>query len=373
MKFIFNILVINTLLFNFLIVKTAFQSSIFSEVNLDNKGQNVIVSPLSIFQVLGLTTNGAKNITQSEMVSTLEATSLDNLNNINLKLKNIIQEFVSVELANGVMSTFDPIKSFVKICDKYEAPIEKLLSKNQVNDWCSKKTHGKITEIIDELSPNTVMLLLNAVYFRGEWTYPFNPERTYNGTFYNFGKEEKKVEIMTQTQIFKFYKDSEIQAIELPYKNDSMSAIILLPNKDMDLNTYINLYNVNDEFINKVLEGMIETGVKLNMPKFEVGFYMKLKEVLKRLGMVKPFEIDADFSGINGEGGLYINEVIHKTYLKVDEIGSEAAGVTIVDMRKNGIFAEVEMDINRPFILIIKSNDLPKNNNFLFMSKIEKL
>lgn len=373
MKFILNFLIINTILFNDLIVKTSFQASIFSEVNLDKTGKNVIVSPLSIFQVLGLTTNGAKTTTQFEMISTLETTSLDNLNNLNLKLKDIIKEFVSVEMANGVLSTFDPIKSFVKICDKYESPIEKLLSKNQVNDWCSKKTHGKITEIIDELDPNTVMLLLNAVYFRGEWTYPFNPEHTYNGTFYNFGKEEKKLEIMTQTQIFKFYKDKEIQAIELSYKNDSMSAIIILPNKEVDLNNYINLYNVNDEFINKVLEGMIDTGVKLNIPKFEVGFDMKLKEVLKRLGMVKAFEVNADFSGINGAGGLYIDDVIHKTYLKVDEFGSEAAGVTIVDMRKNAILPQVEMDINRPFILIIKSNDLPKNNNFLFMSKIEEL
>ena len=373
MKFILSVLIITSFLFNYLIVEAAFQTSIFSEVNLDNKGKNVIVSPLSIFQVLGLTTNGAVDTTQYEMLSTLETTSLDNLNSINLKLKDIIKEFVSVELANGVMSTFEPIKSFIKICDKYEAPIEKLLSKNQVNEWCSKKTHEKITEIIDELDPTTVMLLLNAVYFRGEWTYPFNPDHTYKGEFYNFGKEAKKVEMMTQTHEFMFYKDTDIQAIELPYKNDSMSAIIILPNKDEDLNEYINLYNINDEFVNKVIEGMVETGVRLNMPKFEVGFYMKLKDVLKRLGMVKAFEIDADFSGINGEGGLYIDDVIHKTYLKVDEIGSEAAGVTVVDMRKSEILAGVEMTIDRPFILIIKSKDLPNNNNFLFISKIEEI
>ena len=82
------------------------------------------------------------------MLTALEETSLDDVNSVNLKIMRTIKEFVSVELANGVMSTFEPIKSFIKICDKYEAPIEKLISKNQVNDWCSKKTHGKITEII---------------------------------------------------------------------------------------------------------------------------------------------------------------------------------------------------------------------------------
>jgi len=153
---------------NVLIVNSTFQSSIFSEVNKDYQGENVILSPLSIFQVLGLTTNGALGTTQKEMISTLESSTLDNLNNINLKIIDKIKKFVTVELANGVMSRFEPIKTFSKVCDKYQAPIEKLVSKKQVNDWCSKNTHGKITEIIDELSPGTLMLLLNAVYFRGK-------------------------------------------------------------------------------------------------------------------------------------------------------------------------------------------------------------
>jgi len=365
--------ILSTILLNVLIVNSAFQTSIFNEVNLDFQGENVILSPLSIFQVLGLTTNGGVGITQKEMISTLEASTLDNLNNVNLKIKDIIKNFVSVELANGVMSIFEPIKSFSKVCDKYEAPIEKLISKKQVNDWCSKNTHGKITEIIDELNPATVMLLLNAVYFRGEWTYPFNPEATKGGVFYNFGKEEKKVEMMLQTHEFNYYEDSQIQAVELPYKNDSMSALIILPNKDVDINNFINQNNVNDDFFKKVIDGMKSRNVKLSLPKFEVGFYSKLKNVLQRLKMETPFTGAADFSGINGSGGLYIDDVIHKTYLKVDEIGSEAAGVTIVDMRKSLPINVVGMEVNRPFIVILRSSELPKDNDFLFMAKIEEI
>ncbi len=375
MKYLINIFITYCLLFSILKVNASFQSSIFSEVNLDNNGKNVIVSPLSMFQVLGLTTNGAVGETQSEMLSTLQATSLDSLNSINLKVIQKIKDYVTVELANGVMSKFTPIKSFSKMCDKYEAPIEKLISLEQVNEWCSEKTHGKITEILEELNPATVMLLLNAVYFRGEWVYPFNPEKTFTGTFYSNAKavkNVKKVEFMTQIHSFNYYQNKEIQAIELPYKNDSMSAVILLPNKDVDLNDYVNLNNVNDEYINKVLDGMVETSVQLILPKFEVEFYSKFKEVLQRLGMLKAFD-DADFSGINGAGGLYIDNVIHKTYLKVDEIGCEAAGVTVVDMRKGLPLVDAIMDVNRPFILIIKSSELPKNNNFLFMAKIEDI
>ena len=365
--------ILSIILLNSLIVNSTFQSSIFSQVNRDFKGKNVILSPLSIFQVLGLTTNGARGTTLKEMISTLQSSTLQNLNNINVKIINKIKKFVSVELANGVMSIFEPIKSFSKVCNKYEAPIEKLLSKEQVNNWCSKKTHGKITEILDELNPATVMLLLNAVYFRGEWTYPFNPKATTGGRFYNYGKEEKKVEMMSQSHEFKYYQDSQIQAVELPYKNDSMSALIILPNKDIDINNYINQNKVNDDFIKKVIGGMKSTYVKLSLPKFEVGFYSKLKEVLQKLKMVTPFSDAADFSGINGSGGLHIDNVIHKTYLKVDEIGSEAAGVTIVDMRKGLPPNAVAMEVNRPFIVILRSTELPKNNDFLFMAKIEEI
>ena len=365
--------ILSAILLNALIVNSTFQSSIFSEVNPDFKGKNVILSPLSIFQVLGLTTNGAVGTTQKEMISTLESSTLDNLNNINLKIIEKIKKFVTVELANGVMSRFDPIKTFSKVCDKYEAPIEKLVSKKQVNDWCSKNTHGKITEIIDELSPATLMLLLNAVYFRGEWVSPFNPDNTRGGIFYNFGKEEKKVEIMTQTHEFNYYQDSQIQAVELPYKNDSMSALIILPNKDIDINNYINNKNVNDDLVKKIDNGMKSTYVKLSLPKFEVGFYSKLKDVLRRLKMEIPFTGAADFSGINGSGGLYIDDVIHKTYLKVDEIGSEAAGVTVVDIVKSLPPIDADMEVNRPFIVILRSSELPENNDFLFVAKIEEI
>ena len=367
------LLILSIILLNSLIVNSSFQSSIFSETNLDFKGKNVILSPLSIFQVLGLTANGGVGRTLREMISALECSTLQNLNYINLNIINKINNFVSVELANGVMSRYEIIRSFSKVCYKYNATIEKLISKKQVNDWCSKKTHGKITEILDELNPATVMLLLNAVYFRGEWTYPFNPKTTTGGVFYNYGKEEKKVEMMSQTHEFNYYQDSEIQAVELPFKNDSMSALIILPNKDIDINNYINQKKVNDDLIQKVINGMKSTYVKLSLPKFEVGFYSKLKEILQRLRMVTPFSGAADFSKIYGFSGLYIDDVIHKTYLKVDEIGSEAAAVTVVDMRKGLPRIGAEIEVNRPFIVILRSSELPKKNDILFIAKIEEI
>ena len=367
------IIFINVILLNILIVNTSFQSSIFAETNLDNNGENVLLSPLSMFQVLGLTTNGAYGTTQKEMLSTLQAESLSELNSVNVQLIEIINKFTTVELANGVMTIFDPIKSFLKVCDKYDAPVEKLVSLEQVNDWCAEKTHGKVTEILDELNPATVMLLLNAVYFKGDWEYPFNPDKTYSGLFGSAKAKQKKVEMMTQVHQFNYHIDKTAEAIELPYKNDSMSALLILPYEGADIDNFVNSLKVNDNYVNQILTNMAPTVVQLDMPKFEVEFKSKLKDVLKRLGMNKAFDGDADFSGINGFGGLYIDDVIHKTYLKVDEFGSEAAAVTVVDMRKSAPIPKAKMIVNRPFVLILKSKSLPKNNDFLFVGKVESI
>ena len=365
--FILNVLLLNVL------VNGAFQTSVFRETNNDFPGKNVCISPLSMFQVLGLTTNGAKKTTQDEMISALEASSLENLNTINLNLLQIIKQFETVELANGVMTIFEPTKMFLKVCIKYEASLEPLISVNQVNEWCAEKTHGKITNILDELNPQTVMLLLNAVYFKADWQYPFNPASTYTGKFTDPTVKGGTIEVpfMTQTKNFNYYEDKNVQVIELPYKNDSMSAIVILPNDKTDLNTYLK--SLDDNVLNTLLAGLKSTRVNLNLPKFEIEFKNKFKDILMRLGMVQAFGNDADFSGIKCSGGIHVNDVIHKTYLKVDEYGSEAAAVTAVEMIKGFVRPEIIMDVNRPFVFLLRSTRLPKNNDLLFMAKVINL
>ena len=368
----FIYLITNVLLLNVL-VNGAFQTSIFRETNNDFPGQNVCISPLSMFQVLGLTTNGAKGVTQDEMVSALEATSLENLNNINLNILQSIRQFETVEIANGVMTKFDPTLMFLKICIKYEASIFPLVSVEQVNEWCSEKTHGKITNILDKLNPNTVMLLLNAIYFKADWQHPFNPSYTYTGEFIDPTVKggTKEVQFMTQTKNFNYYEDKSVQVVELPYKNDSVSAIVILPQEKIDLDTYLK--SLDDNVLNTLLAGLTSKKVKLSLPKFEIEFKNKFKDILMRLGMVQAFNRNADFSGIKCSGGIYINDVIHKTYLKVDEKGTEAAAVTVVEMWETAILVDVVMNVNRPFIFLLRSSKLPKNNDLLFMAKVANI
>ena len=147
-SFLLQLLIINLL---FISLNCSFQLSIFSELNKSNRGKNLIISPLSIFQILSLTANGARNKTQLEMIEALKTTDIDKLNAINYEILEAFQKFTTVEMANAVMSKFDPLQEFMDISETYCAPLEKLISVEQVNNWCSEKTHGKITKILDKL------------------------------------------------------------------------------------------------------------------------------------------------------------------------------------------------------------------------------
>ena len=275
------------------------------------------------------------------------------------------------------MTKFDPLEDFAKIAENYLAPIEPLISVDQVNNWCSNKTHGKIDKILDELSDAAAMILINAVYFKGVWSSKFESSLTKKLPFYNFGTEEINVETMKQIEHFRFYEDKRVKAIELPFKNDSMSAIIILPYEEIDINKYIDTLSISNDEYNKIIEGLKYSKVHLQLPKFELEMKEILNEVLSDLGMYDAFDPNnANFTGLRKQGGLFISNVIHKTYLKVFEDGCEAAAVTAIEM--GGFAMPIEekiydMKVNRPFLFLLKNSMLPVGYNLVFMSKIEKL
>ena len=172
----FHILLLFLILIN--TIHCSFPSTLFNRMNKEKKGENLIISPLSIFQALSLVTNGARYQTQSEMLDLLQIDTIDELNEINYKILDIFKNFTTIDIANAVMTKFDPLEDFKDISEKYLAPIEPLISAEQVNDWCSNKTHGKINKILDKLDPYTFMIILNAVYFKGEWKLKFEEHTT---------------------------------------------------------------------------------------------------------------------------------------------------------------------------------------------------
>ena len=369
------IFIIFILSINFL--NCSFQSILFSRIAKEKKGENLIISPLSIFQALSLATNGAKGQTQSEMLELLQSNTIEELNKINYDIISAFKEFSTIDIANAVMTKFTPLEDFISISEKYLAPIEPLVSVEQVNNWCSNKTHGKIDKILDFLDDYTLMIILNAVYFKGEWISKFMPKITKKLPFYNLGSEEISIDTMTQISHFQYYEDKKVQAIELKFLEDFMSAIIILPAEGTDINKYIDSLSLSNDEYNKILDGLNYVKVHLQLPKFELEFKETLNQVLSDLGMYNAFsKYDADFTGLRSKGELYISKVIHKTYLKVFEDGCEAAAVTAIEIATNSIPVEekiYDMKINRPFLFLLKNSKLPEGYDLVFMSKIEKL
>ena len=360
-------------------ISCSFQISLFNKINSKYKENNLIISPLSIFQAISLVTNGANGETQKELLKLLDNKEIEEINMINSKVLKILKENSSLEIANAIMSKLSPLNDFTYIAkNTYESEILPLKNVNQVNKWCDKKTHGKISKIIDQLDPMTFMLVLNAVYFKGEWTNQFQEFLTRKREFYNFNKEEKNIDTMEITKYFNYFEDRNLQAIELNFKKESISALIILPSKKLDINEFIEILDKDNDYYYSIINNLKKTKVNLRLPKFELTFSKKLKEVLKTIGVNLPFEKNADFSKIRNQNDIYINEIIHKTYLKVNEQGTEAA-VTMVEMMvTTSAFPPKQekiyfMHINRPFLFILRNKNLPKNYDIVFISKIEEL
>ena len=360
-------------LLNFFFTSNSFQTSFFQEINKQYANKNLYVSLLSAYQVLGLTANGAVGKTLQDMLIALGNTSLEELNNINKNILDISKKFSTIEIANAIMTFYRPKQGFMDAASIYEATVEPLRNAQQINNWCNLKTHGKIQKILEQIPANTVMILLNAIYFKGKWKTKFDEKKTKKKAFYNLNSKSKGVLVDTMylEKKFNYYEDKEVQIIELPYKQDSMSAVILLPNEDLNINNFIT--GLNDEKLQRLIKRMSTQKVKLELPKFTLDFSSSLNEALKKMGMVEPFKGYADFTGILDGGGIYISDVFQKSYLSVDEKGTEAAASTSVTVIKKSIQRFYSMFINRPFLFMLRNEDLPQGYEMLFMAKVEKL
>ena len=377
----FKLYLLLSILINSYFINCSFQISLFNQLNKKNKNKNLNISPLSIFQALSLTTNGANGETQTELLQLLDNKQMEEINYINSNILSKIKENSSLEIANAIMSKLTPLPNFIQIAkDNYLSEIQPLNNVKQINKWCDNKTHGKIKKIIDKLESNVYMIILNAVYFKGKWNIPFSEDLTTKKAFYNFNSKnnEKKVDTMINTDYFSYFEDSNLQAIEFLFQKDDMSALIILPNYKLDINDFIDIIDKDNEYLYTIIDNFKDSKVYIEIPKFEIEYGESLKELLKDMGVNLAFNTNADFSKIRVQNDLLIDDVIHKTYIKVNEEGTEAAAFTAVEMLDMGAEPIEEekiynMVINRPFLFIIRNNKLPKNYDIIFISKVEEL
>ena len=359
-----------------------FGFKLFSEIQKSQSNENVFVSPISIAIALSMTYNGAGGETQEAMAKTLnfQGMSLEEINQANKELGillNSLNPEIKLNIANSIWTgkgiSFSP--SFLQVNqDFYQSQVRKIdfshpESLKIINNWVKDKTEGKIEKIIQELNYNDVMVLLNAIYFKGNWNQQFSEYFTREMRFYLANGTQKQHPIMFQSSEHLYYENEDFQAVSLPYKKGLVSMYIFLPREQVGLEGFYQV--LNEENWKNWMEQFEDYQVNLGLPKFKTEYEVTLNDALKSLGMKIAFdESAADFSGMGPiPPNLYISKVKQKTFVEVNETGTEAAATTSLKFQflSLTIVQTVDMLINRPFFFVIRDND---SGTILFMGEI---
>jgi serpin B len=352
---------------NVALTSNLFGINLLKDINNSEADSNIFLSPLSISSALGMTLNGANGKTYTQMLNTLQLSgnSQAQVNQAYMNLKNILttaDPTVTFTDANSIWCrqsvSFE--QNFLGVNNKYfNAYIQSLdftnpASPGIINNWVSENTNGKITQIVGKIiPPEVVMYLINAIYFKAVWEYKFDTSFTTLRPFYLQNGSVVQCKMMNQLNNFNYYAGLDYQALEIPYGNGNFNMLIILPNNSVDVNQLLS--SVNGTMLNQINAGMTQAQkINLYLPRFQVNYNISLMKSLIDLGMVDAFDpFSADFSNICKTLKLYITDVIHKTYVKVDEEGTEAAAVTVVSIGAQFVIENPVFSVDHPFIFLI--------------------
>jgi serpin B len=354
-----------------------FGFDIFKKIHIKHLDENVFISPFSISTALSMAVNGAVGVTKDEMMNILHYHNW-NLDSLNTTYKNLLEVLpyldnkVKMKIANSIWyrNTFNVLPEFLDVNKKsYSAEIRAedfsdQKTKDVINKWVEDKTEGKIKDILDGIDSDMVMFLINAIYFKGDWKYQFDENNTTKSNFILEDGKVIKVDMMSVNEMkIPYFTNDKFKMIDLPYGDSIYSMTIILPHSNNTVDAIISDLNITKWDL--YLKQMIPTELPILIPKFKIEFKEYLKNTLIDLGMEKAFTISADFSKINGVGGLLIDDVIHQSFVEVDEKGTEAAAATVVIIKNTSI--DAYFNANRPFIFVIKDN---KTNSISFIGKV---
>lgn len=358
--------------------ENTFAFDIFRKVLQAQAGENIIISPLSISYALSMTVNGASSATRDSMLKAMRVSgiTIEDLNNSYSELTDAllaVDQRVKIQIANSVWTenNFVVKKPFTDVLATYydaetrSFDITDATVPSKINSWIENHTNGLIKEMVDELPANTVMLLINAIYFKGQWRTEFIKSETTSRAFTKSSGSVINIPTMFQTEDHKIYTGDGFVMAELPYGQGNYVMDIILPDNN-DIVTFEQKLTGNS-FSNWV-NGLAERKVNLYLPRFKYTFEKSLNEILSSMGMGIAFTDFANFSNIS-DIQLLINEVKHKALIETNEEGTEAAAVTIVGIGTTsaGPNDPVTIDVNRPFIYVIREIT---TNSILFMGKV---
>lgn len=361
---------------------TKFGFKLFSEILKQDSKKNVFVSPTSVAIALSMAYNGASGETQQAMAKALElqGMSLQDINQANETLKASLENAdpaVQLSIANSLWAkqgiTFKP--DFIQTNKQFysakvtELDFAKADASSIINNWVKENTRGKINKIVGQLKPSDVLFLINAIYFKGNWTKQFDKSQTTEKPFYLSDGTQKQHPMMSQSGKYRYYENETFQAVTLPYGKGRLSLYVFLPRKNTNLDTFQQQLTLENwqQWINQF--GMRQGSIQL--PRFKFDYDIQLNSTLKALGMEQAFSAGANFSNMTS-ASVAIDEVKHKTFVEVNEEGTEAAAATSVGMVLTAVRVPQEpfqMIVDRPFFCAIRDN---QTGTVLFMGSIKE-
>ena len=328
--------------------------------------KNVVISPYSINMALMLAANGAAGDTREELLEVLGVSDLDEYNAAAQKtIQDESDEDIELNISNSIWLNNDTQPGVVfsdiykeKVENYFEATAGEVDGRNAVstiNSWVEDKTGGKIKDILED--SNFLAVLVNAIYFKGEWVNPFESEMTKSMPFKDASGKTADVDFMNQTESFRYYEEDGFQMLEMRYRGKDVSMYVFLPQEGK---------TVTQANINKAIEGKKVEEVEVSIPKFKTEFDIKLKDTLMALGVETAFNPSAAefkdmFDNLPYGDNVWIDDVVHKAFIEVNEEGTEAAAATAVLMYDSAMLLEEQPKVkvfnaNHPFRYIIRNN-----------------
>ena len=339
-------------------------------------GDNLFLSPLSASMALGMTMNGAAGETWNQMRDVLGFGSLAE-EEINASYRSLIELLAGLDptvetaVGNSVWTRLGfPVHSdfLDSVREAFDAEVAELDFANpaasvRINEWVRAATQGRIEDIVPAMIPdNVVMYLINAIYFKGSWTFQFDASDTRTEPFYLDDGSTRTVPLMTLREEIPYLENDRFQAVDLPYGGRAFSMTVLLPRQGVSVDSLAA--TLDAEAWEGIVDGFRETDMQLFLPRFRLPYERTLNDDLAALGMVDAFDHRADLSRLSPVDGLWISEVKQKAWVDVNEEGTEAAAATVVTIVES---APPTVRADRPFLFFIRER---LSGTILFAGKL---
>jgi serine protease inhibitor len=344
-----------------------------------SEDENLTISPLSIGYALAMTYNGAEGETKNAMEKALRINGLspDEINQSYQTLMKALLEAdpkVTMEIAQSIWyrTGFNVLDDFKTINQTYynaevnELDFNRSDAKDVINGWIETNTHDKIKDMISGVDPSHVMFLVNAIYFNGDWKSKFETKDTQEKSFTKEDGTAITVDMMQKKDSVNYFSNEIFSAVEMPYGRGNFNMVVLLPGEGKKCSDIFKVLTP-ENWASWMRSFVMTDDVSIWLPKFKGEYEVKLNDVLTAMGMGMTFTPEADFSGINGDGGIFIDYVQHNTFIDVNEKGTEAAAATVVGIKYTSMPLPTEFHVDRPFIFAITEKE---TGAILFIGKM---